>query len=110
VAFETTWDYTSMEIRSVVVISRADDPAIQFCPIADWQFEKFVVPPEQICLAFAAAANYDIDPLCASNLLEGRKVTDCSFEISLFAFSHFIVKGWIRGSENVLPGAELSQD
>src|ERR1700739_4328560 len=88
VAFETAWDYTSMEIGSVVVISRADDPAIQFCPIANWQLEKFVIPPEQICLSFAAAANYKIDPLSASNLLEGRKFADRSFEISLFAFSY----------------------
>ena len=92
------------------MISRADDPAIQFCPIADWQFEEFVVPPEQICLAFTAAANNNIDPFCASDLSEGRKFADRGFEISFFAFCHFIVKGWIRGSENVLPGAELSQD
>ena len=52
-ALQTTRDYGAIEIRNTIAVTRAVHPT-EFTPVGNWQLEKLISFPEQICLPFAA--------------------------------------------------------
>jgi hypothetical protein len=53
----------ALEIGGAVLVSRAVDPSVTVCPIAQRQFEEFIAFPVEIRLATYSGTYDDVKPL-----------------------------------------------